>query len=372
MGFRAPFPWFGGKSRVAHLVWERFGKVSHYVEPFFGSGAVLFGRPGVDLDALPTETINDKDGFVANAWRAIAHDPEQVAKWCDWPVNEADLHARHCWLVERRDLLTERLMGDPDYFDAKIAGWWIWGINCWIGSGWCSGNGAWQSVEVEPGDRQLVHLGNPGRGVHRQLVHLGEGRGVHRQLVHLGNPGKGVRRQRVHLGDPGRGDAGTGAAGLMAWMDALAARLRRVRVCCGDWKRCCSSTGALFPIPGYKAAVFLDPPYTQDERCAELYACEASIADEVFAWCVEWGAHPHLRIALCGYEGEIHGQLVTDHGWSVTEWSAHGGFGVQRGPESEGSKNRKRERIWWSPGCLDDKQGSLFAALAGGEDQKDG
>ena len=40
---RAPFPWFGGKSRVAPLVWDRFGDVPNYVEPFFGSGAVLLG-----------------------------------------------------------------------------------------------------------------------------------------------------------------------------------------------------------------------------------------------------------------------------------------------------------------------------------------
>ena len=33
---KAPFPWFGGKSRVAHLVWQRFGDVANYVEPFFG------------------------------------------------------------------------------------------------------------------------------------------------------------------------------------------------------------------------------------------------------------------------------------------------------------------------------------------------
>lgn len=42
---KAPFPWFGGKSKVAGLVWERFGEVENYVEPFFGSGAVLLGRP---------------------------------------------------------------------------------------------------------------------------------------------------------------------------------------------------------------------------------------------------------------------------------------------------------------------------------------
>jgi DNA adenine methylase len=37
----APFPWFGGKRKVASLVWARFGEVVNYVEPFFGSGAVL-------------------------------------------------------------------------------------------------------------------------------------------------------------------------------------------------------------------------------------------------------------------------------------------------------------------------------------------
>lgn len=42
---KAPFPWFGGKRKVAKEVWQRFGNVKNYVEPFFGSGAVLLGRP---------------------------------------------------------------------------------------------------------------------------------------------------------------------------------------------------------------------------------------------------------------------------------------------------------------------------------------
>ena len=42
---KAPFPWFGGKSRVSDLVWDQFGDVPNYVEPFFGSGAVLLRRP---------------------------------------------------------------------------------------------------------------------------------------------------------------------------------------------------------------------------------------------------------------------------------------------------------------------------------------
>ena len=31
---RAPFPWFGGKSRAAELIWGRLGPVANYVEPF--------------------------------------------------------------------------------------------------------------------------------------------------------------------------------------------------------------------------------------------------------------------------------------------------------------------------------------------------
>lgn len=79
---KAPFPYFGGKSKVAPIVWERFGDVPNYVEPFFGSGAMLLARP----HDPGTETVNDKDGFVANFWRAVQHDPEAVAhdvhRWC--------------------------------------------------------------------------------------------------------------------------------------------------------------------------------------------------------------------------------------------------------------------------------------------------
>ena len=34
-------------------------------------------------------------------------------------------------------------MGDPEWHDPRAAGYWLWGCACWIGSGWCSGRGAW-------------------------------------------------------------------------------------------------------------------------------------------------------------------------------------------------------------------------------------
>src|ERR1700681_1264474 len=133
MMLKAPFPWFGGKSRVAHIVWDHFGDVRNYVEPFAGSLAVLLGRP----TEPHIETVHDLDCWIANFWRALQADPEALAQHADWPVNEVDLHARHLWLVKQTDF-RERMKTDPDYFDVKIAGWWVWGISQWIGSGWCA------------------------------------------------------------------------------------------------------------------------------------------------------------------------------------------------------------------------------------------
>lgn len=355
---KAPFPWFGGKRRVAPVVWERFGDVQHYCEPFAGSLAVLLERPGWHEEVYWAETVNDKDGFVANAWRAILHDPEQTAHYADWPVNENDLHARHAWLVERRADLTARVEGDPDYYDAKIAGWWLWGIACWIGGGWCSGQGSWRSVVGEDGVRMLVHSGSDGQGVQRQLVHLGDpGQGVRRKLVHLG-PGRGVQRKRVHLGLGG--DPGDGDMGLLAWLEALSARLRRVRVACGDWSRVVTPA-ALMATRGEDIAVFLDPPYSIEERDAGPYSVDsAGLAEEVAAWALDHG--DRYKIALCGYEGEHEGIDFESHGWETYAWETHGGYAVHG--NGRGRENRARERIWFSPRCR--RAMTLFSELAAG------
>ena len=104
---RAPFPWFGGKSRVAHLAWPRFGNVRTYVEPFYGSGAILLARElelarlGIDWAPGDTiETVNDLDPYVTNFWRATQRHADRVAVIADYPVMEADLHARHATMTE--------------------------------------------------------------------------------------------------------------------------------------------------------------------------------------------------------------------------------------------------------------------------------
>ena len=86
----APFPWFGGKRRIAPLIWQRFGTCRTYIEPFAGPMATLLARPSPQGN----EIVNDLDCYVANFWRALQRDPEAVAWLADYPVNEADLVAR--------------------------------------------------------------------------------------------------------------------------------------------------------------------------------------------------------------------------------------------------------------------------------------
>lgn len=432
---RAPFPWFGGKSRVAHLVWAAFGDVQNYVEPFAGSLAVLLGRP----TAPRIETVNDLDCYVANFWRAVHLAPEEVAYWADWPVNEIDLHARHRWLVDQAEF-REKMRGDPEYFDARVAGWWVWGICQWIGGGWCAESNWNPGVVRSRGNRTADEKRRPdlhtSAGVHKLSLEqtanwkkrpssLGKGgRGVGRTTADRSSPpdlhgsrgaaGRGVHASgrtadwNVHPSLRGsRGAAGDGihASGLpkkmpflsagsgdgvgvhskgataprgrltaneerrpelkvshgvhskmvkmdrgttsrmqgpvVEWMHALAERLRRVRVCCGDWTRVLGPSATVhIGVTG----VFLDPPYLADFRDPSLYGTEsADVAHAVREWAIEHGRNPKMRIALCGYEGEH--QMPKD--WQCVAWKASGGYAAAAGNK----ENSAKERIWFSPAC---------------------
>lgn len=309
MTLKAPFPYFGGKRRAAPLIWEALGDPGGYIEPFAGSAAALLARPAVSGRRI--ETLNDADGWLVNTWRAIRWAPDEVAHHAAWPISEIDYHARQAWLQERRDdRLVSWLEGDPEVFDAKAAGWWLYVSACSIGD---PRNGPWRVV-----DGHLVK-GDAGRGVHRGLPHLGWGRGVHR----------------------GHDTTGTHEEQVRAYMRTLAARLERVRITCGSWERVL--TPALLrtrsggdPVTG----VLLDPPYSTSH---DVYAeTEAGISCRVREWCHT--APNDLRIVLCGYDNE-HDDLL-DAGWRVIQGKSGSGSGW-----SKNRANGRRERLWLSPAC---------------------
>ena len=395
--FKTPWPWAGGKSDAAPAVWEALGDVDHYVEPFAGSLAVLLRRPHEANRTYHSETVNDLDGLLCNAWRAIQHSPDATAEAASWPVCEADLHARHLALVRwREERNLERLMADPHWHDPTMAGWWMWGQSAWIGSGWCSGTGPWivgadGRIEKRKGargvNRKIPHLGDDGQGVSRPQMREP---GVSRQIPFMGNDGRGVSRPQMrepgvsrqlpHLGNDGRGvnhanarEPGVGEEPdyhpmtmpeLRRWMRFLSARLRHVRILNGDWQRAMTS-GVLQNLPvrqGGVCGAFLDPPYSNDVRTADVYAHDdGDVANAVRAWCEENGANPRYRIVLAGFDTE-HTSLERQ-GWRAVEWYRAGFLKGGMANVGKTGTQQHRERLWLSPHCLGavaSAQGSLF------------
>lgn len=370
-----------------------------------------------DCKTFIAEGLASHNCYLSNFWRALQHDPDGVAHYADWPVNEADLHARHRWLVETARVTAEKVMTDPDFYDTKIAGWWVWGQCLWIGSGWCqkpewtgrvNGGRAARGILTEQYGRagygvdqkrrpqlstanallsQRTAATRGGENPHEQhnRPHVTDDRGVigtnpanhnkRPKMRERGDDGVAYRRWQgggagggsgVHSpslskqkpalnGDAGASGHGIHASafdlktvGLYAYMNELAARLRRVRVCCGDWKRVLTPSVTTYIGT---CGVFLDPPYAHDlrERC---YSEDHDISAEVREWALANGDNPEMRIALCGYEGE---HQMPDS-WECVPWKAHGGYSRSE----RGVANRARERIWFSPHCIKAQQPSLL------------
>ena len=333
-----------------------------YVEPFAGSLAVLLhGQPS------PREIVCDLDGGICNFWRALRADPEAVAYWADWPTIHQDLTARHRWLVQWVVDNRERLESDPDYCDAKAAGWWVWGISLWIGGGWC-----------QPGyrgkdKRPRVQDDNGGVGVSAQrgqIPHVPDrpgGRSVSAQRVSgqipklpsngtpggvHGGPGK-IPYMGIKNGHRGSGGVGSSRPDLIDWFNRLAHRLSGVVVLNRTWQSALTPSLLQQTATGPKppVGILLDPPYLQDERDADIYGSDAvgtsnAAAAESWAWAQANGER--FRIAYCAHVGDVE----VPAGWTVETQS----FAGIRDP-----KRRERlDMVLFSPACIAPPQGSLW------------
>lgn len=293
----APFPYFGGKSRVADEVWRRFGQPKRYIEPFCGSAAVLLKRPGGAPSGASDEVINDLDGFITNFYRTAKQKPDELVELMDYTVSELDLHARRDWLQGIEDGLFERLRGDPHYCHVKAAAWWCWGACQWIGNKW------------------------PYSGAKAVPEHDKFGTGIF------------------------------STTDTMSVVQSISTRLVKTKILCGGWSRCVKSHSALHQRRSYSAttAVFLDPPYPNQTGSSNVYANDSnSVAYDVEKWCKEHENDPTLRIALCGYEGTYD---LPD--WDQHHWKANGGYANKGDGDN---KNRHRETVWFSPSCRNDRQ----------------
>ena len=382
---KAPYPYFGGKAKVAADIWQRLGKTDRYIEPFFGSGAVMLASPY--WRETKKEIINDLNHFVANFWRALQAEPDAVAYHCDYPTIECDLHSRHLWLVNEGAEILKQCAYDEAFYDTKAAGWWVWGMANWIGSHFAVGTGGWTRERLklaeDIGSLDLADIKavegeivNDGRGVNRKLPHLRSGQGVNRKRPHLSS-GQGVNRKLPHCGR-GRGvnqlmpvtdESFTDELsffprnhGLYQYIRELSQRFIEVDVCCGDWLRILKPAVTLAGKESTgkgTCAVFLDPPYSAEAGRSSVYTVEDfSVAHAVRDWCIEETDNENIRIALAGYDVE-HAILEKEYGWEAFSWSANGGYSKFADKGNASHANKKREVIWFSPSCSS-ARGELF------------
>ena len=249
-----PFSWYGGKRHIGQDVWSRFGDVEVYAEPFSGSLAVLLYRE----KPVNKEIVCDLDGCICNFWRAVTYDPETVAQWAEYPNIHHDLIARHIYLVKWVRNQSQQLTSDPTYYDAKVAGWWLWGISRWIGSLWC---GRQPPAEQRP----------------------------------MLRPG---------------GMAYKTSAEILVILRRIQTRMKRTSVLNRSWESAVTPAA----LDRYPAAVFLDPPYITEGR-GDLYGSDLDqtsniVARDSWKWACENG--DKYRIAYCAHEGDV----KIPHGWS--------------------------------------------------------
>ena len=96
----SPFPWFGGKQRLADDILALFPEHDAYVEVFGGGGSVLLSKAPATLDVY-----NDVDDGLVNFFTVLRDEPERLV-----PLLELTPYARSEWLRCRE---TWRDIADP-------------------------------------------------------------------------------------------------------------------------------------------------------------------------------------------------------------------------------------------------------------------
>lgn len=100
----SPIKWHGGKYYIATKIVRLMPPHTHYVEPFFGSGAVLFAK---DFEGV-SEAVNDLDCILMNFWGCLAN-PEYFDALAR--TLEAAPFAQPLWEASMAVLETAQRMG---------------------------------------------------------------------------------------------------------------------------------------------------------------------------------------------------------------------------------------------------------------------
>lgn len=104
----------GAKWALAQWIISHFPQHHSYLEPFFGSGAVLFTKSRSAI-----ETVNDLDGDVVNLFEWIRKDPERLAYAVYWTPYAREVYDR-AW--EAQHIETDSFQRAVDFYTRLMMG----------------------------------------------------------------------------------------------------------------------------------------------------------------------------------------------------------------------------------------------------------
>jgi DNA adenine methylase len=86
----------GSKWNMAKWIIQQMPEHDVYLEPFFGSGAVLFNKPPTKI-----ETVNDIDGNIVNLFKVIREKPQELARLIEFTPYSREEYYQSFELLEQ-------------------------------------------------------------------------------------------------------------------------------------------------------------------------------------------------------------------------------------------------------------------------------
>lgn len=88
---KPPFAYYGGKMMLADRIVALMPDHRVYLEPFFGSGAVLFAKPPSSI-----EVVNDLNDMLVTFWRVLRERPDELRAVCALTPHSRVEYQRSC------------------------------------------------------------------------------------------------------------------------------------------------------------------------------------------------------------------------------------------------------------------------------------
>jgi len=376
--YKPPIIYFGTKHKIAQTIWQELGDVTHYIEPFGGSGVIACNRP----DSVGRVILNDQDCLLINALRVVRDKKEElISALSTFGLRrcESDMMGAQLQLIRVRNDITEKINANPEFSDVKYAAYWIYGNNIWLGAGWGYTYGPHVLITDEDGsdrvvDRRVVDVDSDwgisktipntrDKGIIKQIP-VTYNHGINKTIPDTYNHGirknipntsdRGICKKTPNTGDrgiikqvpvtynhgisktiPNTGDKHmrSGLGNTMSDADVIehityhitewSNHLNRIDILCGDWYRCITPAYIRAESKSSSVGIVFDPPYMIGSDVYDGTSIDnaTKLNIDVIKWSLD---HPEYKIIICSYDNELHNTMLA--GWRKINWLANSGY----------------------------------------------